>query len=100
MEVASNATSYILSFLCDLAECPDGYDLSPGDIPGFGTLFGTKEENVATVADCGDKCDSHSDCWSIEYSASRKICNLNKERLPTAEAYRDFIFCSKGNIDR
>ena len=84
------------SFFSDLTECPDGYDYL-GDKSADATLL--KMGHVATVAECGAKCNSDPECWSIGYSPSSEECYLNKESQPTEGLLSGFNVCSKGNID-
>jgi len=93
--------------------CAEGFRLVPGDIPGNGQvdLRSTGERSISDVSDtaaCAELCiatdgvpfftqqglSGHKfPCKSYEYSASEKICNLNRASVPTRDAVRDYAFC-------
>ena len=77
--------------------CPAGFLLRPGDIPGRGQI-GNNPSTEATISDCSNRCNSQPNCFSFEYSATEKKCNLNRDYLPTQDVYKDYSFCSKGNF--
>jgi len=74
-------------------ECPSGYVLSPGDIPGWGSIRGGL--TAASSTECGAMCNAEEDCRSFEYSSTAKRCNLNREKTPTMPQYKDYSFCSQ-----
>jgi len=73
--------------------CPLGYQVNSGDIPGWGSLSGNYL--VANREECARKCDSEVDCASFEHSQIENKCNLNQEKNPTSQPYKDYTFCTK-----
>ena len=72
--------------------------LYPGDIPGVGQI-GSNPSIEESVLDCSERCIEETNCCSFEYSSTEKKCNLNIDCQPTTEAvYKDYSFCSKGNL--
>ena len=81
-----------------LLECPRGYTLKEGDIPGWGQL-GSNPTIESTILGCSNRCNDESSCCSFEYSPTTKKCNLNRECQPTVSVYQDYAFCTKsGNF--
>ena len=72
------------------------YELTTGDIPGWGaSAAGGSTGNVASAQDCAKMCSENDKCLSYEYSRTSKICNRNTEADPTIkDNYRDYLFCS------
>ena len=80
-------------------QCPYGYVLKEGDIPGSGLSLETVE---ATIADCSHRCNNKPNCCSFEYSQTEKKCNLNTGCTPTTGIILDqgslpWLFCTKGD---
>ena len=76
-------------------QCPYGYVLKEGDIPGSGLSFETVE---ATIADCSNRCNNKPNCCSFEYSQTEKKCNLNTGcTSTTGQGSLPWLFCTKGN---
>ena len=75
-----------------LGDCPTGYYLGKGDIPGWGQIRGEIE---TTMAGCGEECNNTTECCSFEFSRSVSLCNLNRDCQPTVQPYKDFYFCIK-----
>ena len=59
------------------ADCPSGYELKYGDIPGWGQV-GKNPSFEKKISDCSERCDNQEECCSFEYSPTRKRCNLNR----------------------
>ena len=59
------------------ADCPSGYELKHGDIPGWGQV-GKNPSIERKISDCSARCDNQEECCSFEYSPTRKRCNLNR----------------------
>ena len=78
-----------------LSECPTGYKLVDGDIPGWGWK---STHNVETIDDCATLCSDHVECCSYEWSPTAHICNLNKVCQPTEDKYRDYFFCQREDM--
>lgn len=76
-------------------DCPKGYTLKPGDVPGWGSVSNNPKSSTSTVSDCSALCDLDASCFSFEYSVTTRICNLNKEKEPTSGRFEDYSFCSK-----
>ena len=74
-------------------QCPDGYKLKEGDIPGWGQI-GHNKTVVATITDCSNMCNNEPNCCSFEYSRTDKKCNLNTDCIPTQNKYLDYHFCT------
>ncbi len=74
------------------SDCPNGFTLMEGDIPGWGQVGSSRE---FTIKRCANRCNDESSCCSFEYSPTKKICNLNRDCEPTESAYQDFAFCTK-----
>jgi hypothetical protein len=78
-----------------LQACPNGYALTPGDVPG-GDGFGRGFTNLLESIDvCADDCNGRPACLSFEYSPMSKNCYLNTIVTPTSEALGDTLFCAK-----
>eukprot|EP00091_Calanus_sinicus_P019694 TRINITY_DN5038_c0_g1_i2.p1 TRINITY_DN5038_c0_g1~~TRINITY_DN5038_c0_g1_i2.p1 ORF type:complete len:182 (-),score=30.67 TRINITY_DN5038_c0_g1_i2:253-798(-) len=74
--------------------CPPKYTGKPGRGSGAGSIDGWLE--VENAEKCGELCDAHPACSSIEYSNNEKVCNLNWEQNPArAQPFKDFAFCAK-----
>jgi hypothetical protein len=86
----------ILLILTFLAGCPVGYELNPGDIPGWGQV-GTNPSIETSIIGCSQRCDNQSKCCSFEYSQTEQYCSLNSDCKPADPVYKDYAFCSKGN---
>eukprot|EP00418_Pyrodinium_bahamense_P046639 CAMPEP_0179200768 /NCGR_PEP_ID=MMETSP0796-20121207/99918_1 /TAXON_ID=73915 /ORGANISM="Pyrodinium bahamense, Strain pbaha01" /LENGTH=793 /DNA_ID=CAMNT_0020905325 /DNA_START=81 /DNA_END=2463 /DNA_ORIENTATION=+ len=71
--------------------CPEGYHPVDGDIPGW-DQFGHRRKNY-TMDRCAQECDAQVGCMSFEWSATTKVCNLNKGAYPTIERNDDYVFC-------
>ena len=76
--------------------CPEGYKLQPGDLPGTGDAG--KPSKQKKISGCSRKCNDEEKCCSFEHSPSIWGCHLNKDCSPTEPIYRDWNFCTKGNI--
>lgn len=77
----------------EVTTCPDGYEESSGDIPGFGQLGG--KIGASTVEECAGRCNSNAQCNSFEFSPTERLCNLNRDANPRGGPYKDYAFCSK-----
>ena len=77
------------------SNCRDGFELIPGDIPGWGQ-FGNagKFSNIEDTDKCGQLCLANSHCKSYEYSETEKKCNLNRASKPNRGVYKDYSFCA------
>jgi len=76
--------------------CPQGYELTPGDVLGRGdSIKSGGYDDINLIDDCKDLCNSNALCCSFEWSPTEKRCNLNKECLPTKGWYKDYLFCHK-----
>lgn len=76
--------------------CPRDYTFDDGNVPGpdqFG-LFLIKE----SITQCGEYCDNTEKCQSFEWSATTKICKLNKDANPKAARIADFLFCRSNSV--
>ena len=83
------------------SQCPYGYVLKEGDIPGWGQV-GHNPTVEATITDCSNRCNNEPICCSFEYSQTEKKCNLNTGCKPTTGIVLDqgslpWIFCTKGD---
>ena len=76
------------------SDCPNGFTLMEGDIPGWGQV-GSNPTRESTVEGCANRCNDESSCCSFEYSPTKKRCNLNRDCEPTESAYQDYAFCTK-----
>ena len=85
-------------FCIYLPACSPGFELEPGDIPGWGQAGSFS--NIADTEACGEACQDVSRCRSYEYSATEKKCNLNTDASPTAGVYRDYAFCVMENFSQ
>ena len=74
-------------------DCPSGYEVKQGDLPGWGTGLGSRLP--LTRQGCADKCSGKDECLSFEHSNSQMLCNLNKVALPSRPRNSDFTFCMK-----
>merc|ERR1712029_107068 len=84
------------AFTTEESNCLDGYEPKMGDMrPGEGSL--DKKNNIQTKDECGQFCDRNPNCCSYEWSATTKICNLNRECQPRHPKSGDYQFCTKGN---
>ena len=97
----NNGTSYNYYIVCLCTNsininkdgCPSGYEARNGDIPGWGTILGSKLS--LTKEECAQSCNQKDSCRSFEHSDSMKLCNLNKIGEPKLGPYKDFAFCKK-----
>jgi len=76
--------------------CPAGWVFIPGDIPG-GDQFNQRNNHKDSIDLCAAECSKRKLCASLEWSPSKKMCNLNKD--PVAKAvgtkFKDFILCQR-----
>jgi len=49
-----------------------------------------------TMEGCSEECNKQEGCCSYEYSYSTRLCNLNKDCLPTEGKHKDYHFCTRG----
>ena len=77
------------------ASCREGYELTPGDVPGQGE-FGAagKFSNIANTEECGQLCNKNNHCKSYKYSPIEKNCYLLRKWTPTAAVHKDYSFCA------
>merc|ERR1719431_1513476 len=61
--------------------------------PGWGQLEG--KISVGSVEQCTATCQATTECCSVEYSSTEKFCNLNRDCAPSAQKYKDYLYCSK-----
>ena len=76
-------------------DCPAGYILNTGDIPGWGQV-GSNPSIEDAVSGCSERCNDEPQCCSFEYSKTEKKCSLNTGCSPTTGAYKDYAFCVRG----
>lgn len=64
--------------------------------------FSSGAADIKTISSCAHLCDSHSECFSFEFSATSRICNRHTGLTQPAnlqfEAVRDTLFCRR--VDR
>ena len=78
-------------------ECPSGYTLAVGDIPGIPDLGSTIP--VTSSDACAYLCEGEPTCCSYLWSEDDEECNLNTECAPSdtnANRPPDFQFCERG----
>merc|ERR1719506_3097571 len=77
--------------------CKLGYELIYGQYNnGGGAQIGATKSNVEDPADCAKDCDSDKNCFSYEYSATYKKCELNAYPEPNLDTHwYDMRFCAK-----
>ena len=88
--------TYISRYNFYCLDCPEGYNLQPGDIPGWGQI-GKNPSTETDVSGCSKRCNEEASCCSFEYSPTEHKCNLNKDCAPSQNKYKDYAFCTKGN---
>ena len=79
------------------SDCPNGFTLMEGDIPGWGQV-GSNPTIESTIVGCANRCNDESSCCSFEYSPTTKKCNLNSDCEPTQGVFQDYAFCTKSGI--
>ena len=96
ISVSKVLRALILHIIQMFTGCSDGYNLVPGDTPGWGLQIRgrIKTDNQG----CAKLCNKEKNCCSYEYSPTEKLCNLNKDCKPSAEIYKDFSFCVKPKV--
>merc|ERR1712126_237394 len=78
-----------------LQDCPQGYKLTPGDIPDWGNSIKPGGYLNQNIGQCKDLCNANNLCCSFEWSPTERRCNLNQECVPTEGKYKDYLFCHK-----
>ena len=73
--------------------CPIGYGFQIGDKLGHQSQVQSKD--AQNMMECGQRCDENIKCLSIEWSESKRMCNLLTATTTDGPPYSDFIFCSK-----
>merc|ERR1712019_33668 len=86
---------YYYRRLLDTDECATGYYAQSGDIPGNG-IGGLQQ--VSNCNECSQLCSDNGNCLSYECSPTELKCNFNTGANPTADTYKDYVFCTKNNI--
>merc|ERR1719312_2344450 len=79
-------------------DCPQGYKLTPGDIPGWGDSIKPGGYLNQNMGQCKDLCNANNLCCSFEWSPTERRCNLNQECVPTEGKYKDYLFCHKREV--
>jgi hypothetical protein len=82
----------------DRAEvCKNGYELLYGQYNnGGGAQIGATKSNIEDPTDCAKDCDADKNCYSYEYSATYKKCELNAYPEPNLNTHwYDMRFCMK-----
>ena len=74
------------------SECPEGFRLNDGHIPGDGQI---KSEDNLSLEECGALCLEEITCCSLEYNKESKKCNLNWDYRPYNLKAGQTNFCSK-----
>ena len=75
------------------AGCGLGYAPMYGSIVGPG--INQNQSSSITFDQCRKGCTAIADCRSFEWFPSTNICQLNKQRTPTAKATKGIFFCSR-----
>ena len=78
-----------------ISDCPQGYQLTQGDIPGWGNSIKPGGYLNQNIGQCKDLCNANNLCCSFEWSPTERRCNLNQECVPTEGKYKDYLFCHK-----
>ena len=78
---------------CLEAGCGLGYAPMYGSIVGPGIK--QYQTNITRLDQCTTGCNAMADCRSFEWFPSTNICQLNKQRTPTAKATKGIFFCSR-----
>ena len=75
--------------------CPIGYGLQIGRKFKNGSQTQIHSKKAQNMRECGQRCDENIKCLSIEWSESKRMCNLLTATTTDGPPYSDFRFCSK-----
>jgi len=77
--------------------CVNGYELLYGQYNnGGGAMIGAQKSNIEKAEDCAKFCDDDKACYSYEYSATYKRCEINAYPEPNVDSHwYDMRFCQK-----